>query len=131
LAPEDLSEDEAAALAAELARLERLAYWLDARFTIPLTRIRIGLDPLIGLIPGIGDVAAMVPAAYLLWRARQLGLPRHALARMAGNVALDAAMGAVPLVGDVFDVAFKANRRNVALLRRHLTERQKTAARHH
>lgn len=106
--------------AAELQRLERLAHWLDSRFAIPGTGIRFGLDGLLGLLPGVGDVATMLPAVYLILQAHRLGAPRALLVRMALNVGLDTVVGAVPLLGDLFDVAFKANRRNVALLRRHL-----------
>ncbi len=106
--------------AEELRRLQRLAHWMDSRFRIPGTGIRFGLDSLVGLIPGLGDGAAFVPSAYLVWRAHRLGAPTGLLAAMAGNVLVDLVVGAVPLVGDLFDVGFKANRRNVELLRRHL-----------
>lgn len=107
----------------ELERLDRLADLLDSRFGIPGTSFRFGLDGLLGLIPGVGDAATMLPALYLLWRARELGVPRPVLRRMAANVGIDAAVGAVPIVGDLFDVGFKANRRNIALIRRHFETR--------
>lgn len=102
---------------AELARLERLARLMDARFAIPGTRIRFGLDALIGLAPGVGDAVALVPGAWILVRAHALGARRRTLARMAGNLAIDWFAGSIPLVGDIFDVGFRANIRNVALLR--------------
>jgi Domain of unknown function (DUF4112) len=80
----------------------------------------LGLDPILGLIPGIGDAAGAVLAAWILVEAFRLGASRATLARMAGNVALDAGLGAIPVLGDLFDFAWKANLRNVALLERHL-----------
>jgi hypothetical protein len=108
---------------AALGRLARLANLLDARWGIPGTRFRIGLDGLIGLVPGVGDAAGLILSLYLVGEAWRLGVPASLLARMLVNVGLDSAVGAVPLVGDIFDIAFKANRRNVGLLRRHM-ERQ-------
>lgn len=108
---------------AEIRRLEQLADWLDSRFRIPGTGIRFGFDSLLGLVPGVGDAATTLPAAYLVWRAHRLRVPRHVLARMAVNVGLDLLVGAVPLVGDLFDLGFKSNRRNVELLKRHLGRR--------
>jgi Domain of unknown function (DUF4112) len=107
---------------AEIEALERLAALLDARYGIPGTRLRFGLDSVLGLVPGVGDVLTFLPAAYIVYRAHQLGVPRATLARMAANVGLDAALGSVPIAGDAFDLFFKANRRNLALIRRHLDE---------
>jgi hypothetical protein len=101
-------------------RLRRLAYLLDDRFPIPGTRYRIGLDGLVGLVPGIGDGVTTLLALYIVLEARRLGVPLNKLGRMGINVGLDAVLGAVPLVGDLFDVAWKANRRNLALLLDHL-----------
>ncbi|MFN3232789.1 MAG: DUF4112 domain-containing protein [Alphaproteobacteria bacterium] len=106
----------------ELERLDRLAGLLDDRFRIPGTSIRMGLDGLIGLIPGIGDTVALAPTAYVVLRAMELGAPKRLVARMAGNAFIDWLIGLIPLLGDVFDIGFKANRRNVELLRRHLKE---------
>ncbi len=106
----------------EIARLDRLAVLLDARYRIPGTRIRFGVDSLIGLIPGIGDTAAALPSAYMIWRGYQRGVPRRVLARMAANTGIDYVVGAIPLVGDLFDVGFKANLRNAALMRTALTD---------
>jgi len=100
--------------------VSKFAYWLDAGFRIPGTNLRFGLDPLLGLIPGGGDAAGAVLAGWILIEAVQLGASRATLLRIAGNVALDAGLGAVPLIGDIFDFAWKANLRNVALLERHL-----------
>src|SRR5690348_6208980 len=100
-----------------LARL--LAELLDRRFTIPGTDIRIGLDPLIGLIPGIGDAAANLIGFFIVVTAAQLGLPRIVLVRMTGNIAVNAAIGSIPVLGDLFSVWFKSNIRNLRLLERH------------
>jgi hypothetical protein len=93
---------------------------LDAGFRIPGTSMRFGLDPILGLIPGAGDAAGAVLAGWILVEAVRLGASRATIVRIAANVALDAGLGAVPLIGDVFDFAWKANLRNVALLERHL-----------
>jgi hypothetical protein len=100
-----------------LARL--LADLLDRRFTIPGTDIRIGLDPLIGLIPGVGDAAVNLIGFFIVVMAAQLGLPRIVLVRMTGNIAVNAAIGAIPVLGDLFSVWFKSNIRNLRLLERH------------
>jgi hypothetical protein len=107
----------------EIRRLEKLADWLDSRFIIPGTNVRFGLDSVLGLIPGLGDTVTALPAIYVVMAAQKLGVSRFVLMRMIGNVGVDMLLGAIPLLGDLFDVGFKANRRNVALLRRHLTDR--------
>ena len=93
---------------------------MDAGIRIPGTNLRFGLDPILGLIPGFGDAAGAVLAGWILVEAIRLGASRATLVRIAGNVALDAGLGAVPIVGDIFDFAWKANLRNVGLLERHL-----------
>jgi len=103
----------------DLRRLDKLSQLLDNAFTIPGTRFRMGLDGIIGLIPGIGDAAGAVLSLYLIFQAARLGLPVSTLLRMVGNVALETVVGAVPVVGDIFDVVWKANIRNMALLRGH------------
>ncbi len=109
-----------AARRAELHRIQQLADLLDSRFRIPGTRWNIGLDGLIGLIPGIGDAATgLVSLAIVAWAAR-LGAPKSVLLRMLANVGADVALGSVPIVGDLFDIGFKANRRNADLLLRFL-----------
>jgi hypothetical protein len=107
-----------------MARVERLAYWLDERFRVPGTNMRVGLDGLVGLVPVVGDTATMLAALYVVYEARRLGAPASLIARMLVNVGLDSLVGTVPLVGDLFDMGFKANRRNLRLLRRHLERRQ-------
>lgn len=106
--------------AGEQARIDRLARWLDARFVIPGTGIRFGLDSVIGLVPGIGDIAMFAPAAYIIARAVVLGAPAHLVVRMAINTGLDLVIGAIPVLGDLFDLVFKANLRNARLLSRWL-----------
>jgi hypothetical protein len=106
--------------AERIARLDALASLLDTAFLVPGTNIRFGVDALIGLIPGIGDAITTAMSLYIVHEARQLGAPRHLIARMLANVALDGVVGAVPFLGDAFDVMWRANRRNMALLRRHL-----------
>jgi len=105
---------------AKLAHLERLADLLDTRWRIPGTRIPIGLDGIASIFPVVGDSATGVVAAYLVFQAARLGVPRSMLLRMAGNVGLDWAVGSIPVLGTLFDIGFKANRRNMRLLRRHL-----------
>lgn len=106
-----------------LARLEALARLMDGAFTIPGTTIRVGLDGLIGLLPVVGDVINGIVSSYLIWEARQLGASRWVIGRMMANTAVDTLFGAVPLIGDAFDVLFRANMKNMALLRRHLERR--------
>lgn len=103
-----------------LQRVARLAYWLDDRFRIPGTRRRIGLDGLLGLIPGLGDTATTLVAAYIVLEAARLGAPKRMIARMLANIGVDFVIGLVPLAGDLADLAWKANRRNARLLRDHL-----------
>jgi hypothetical protein len=107
------------------ADLEFLARILDDVFQIPGTNIRFGLDPLIGLIPGVGDVISATLSSYMIWRAHKLGASRLTLLRMAGNVAVDTVLGAIPVLGDIFDVQFRANRRNLDLLRRHTLKQRR------
>lgn len=103
-----------------LARLEAIARLLDVAFVLPGTNIRYGIDGLIGLIPVVGDIITTAISLWLVREARALGAPWHITARMLGNVAVDGVVGLVPLAGDAFDVMFRANVRNVRLLRRWL-----------
>ena len=109
--------------AERLARLDMLANLLDTALVIPGTNVRFGLDAIVGLVPGIGDAVTTVVSLYIVHEARQLGAPWHVVSRMLANVAIDGAIGAVPLLGDAFDVMWRANRRNVALLRAHFAKR--------
>lgn len=107
---------------AALERLEKFATWLDAEWRIPFTRIRFGVDPLISLVPVAGDAVAGLMSAYLVHQAARHGAPRHLILRMMMNVGIDFAFGSVPIVGTIFDVAFKASKRNARLLREYLQE---------
>jgi hypothetical protein len=101
---------------ARLAAARALAQLLDAAFRIPGTQVRVGLDPILGLLPGIGDALGGVASLYMIWVAWQLGAPGSILARMVLNVAIDSAVGAVPVLGDAFDAGFRSNLRNVRLV---------------
>ncbi len=106
--------------AARIARLEKLATLLDTALVVPGTRFRFGIDGLLGLAPGVGDLLATGLSLYIVYEAHRLGAPKPVLARMLGNVALDGLIGAVPVAGDVFDVLWRANKRNMRILREHL-----------
>jgi hypothetical protein len=101
-----------------LARLDALAKLLDVAFILPGTNIRYGIDGLIGLIPVVGDLITTAISLWLVREARALGAPWHITARMLGNVALDGVVGIIPIAGDAFDVMFRANVRNVRMLKR-------------
>ncbi len=105
---------------AALARLERFSYWTDNNFGIPFTRFRVGVGPLIGLIPGIGDLADLLMSLWVVNEARRIGAGKALLARMVGHLIIDFLGGLLPVFGDVFDAIYKANTRNTTLLRRHL-----------
>lgn len=103
-----------------VARLDTLARVMDSAVQIPGTNIRMGLDALLGLLPVVGDAISATISSYLIWEAKQMGASKLVLARMAGNVAIDTVIGSVPFVGDIFDVAYKANIKNIALLKKHV-----------
>lgn len=105
-----------------LERARAIARLLDNALPIPGTGRRIGLDPLLGLVPGLGDVVGAVASIYVILAGSQLGVSRAVLARMVLNVGIDTVLGAVPLLGDLFDAGWKSNARNVAMLERHLQE---------
>jgi len=106
-----------------VAQLNALARLMDGAFVIPGTNVRVGLDALIGLVPVAGDLVAGLISTYLILQARRLGASRWVIARMAANTAIDTAFGVVPVLGDAFDVLFRANMKNMALLRRHLAKK--------
>lgn len=101
-------------------RVEALEMLLERSFRIPGINFPVGLDAVVGLVPVLGDIVTTVMGAYLVWEARNLGLPRWKLWRMAGNVAFDTAIGAVPVVGDAADLLFRSNTRNLRIIKRHL-----------
>src|SRR5688572_4218190 len=105
-----------------MARLETVGRLMDGAFVLPGTNIRLGLDAVIGLVPVAGDVISGLVSSYLIWEARQLGAPRWLIGRMMANTLLDTTVGAIPILGDAFDVMFRANMKNMALLRRHMAK---------
>lgn len=112
-------------------KLDNLAWLLDSSIKIPGTSWKIGLDGILGLIPGVGDLAAGGLSTYILYQAVKLKVPKAVLARMALNVLLESVIGVIPIVGDLFDFIFKANQRNVNLMRKYVlnprdTTRQST-----
>lgn len=131
-APVSTPDDRAPGRAAALQRLDSLSYFLDNSIRVPGTSARFGMDAVIGLVPGVGDAAGALMSAYIVVQAARLGAPASSLARMLLNVGIEALFGAVPVLGDLFDAAYKANARNVALLRGELqrpgsTRRSSTA----
>ena len=108
---------------AALARITMLARTMDSLYAIPGTKIRLGLDAIFGLVPIAGDLISQAISTYIIWEARKLGVSKLTMARMLGNTLVDTMIGAVPLAGDVFDVAFRANMKNLRILQRHLEKR--------
>lgn len=107
----------------ELARLRKVAWRMDAIFTIPRTRVTVGLDNILGLVPVIGDLLALGPSVWMIYKAYRLGATPGALAYMALNTTLDLLIGAIPIVGDIFDVVYNANIRNYRALETNLNRR--------
>jgi hypothetical protein len=103
-------------------RILGMSKMLDELVRVPGTKVTAGLDPLIGLIPVVGDIIAAVPGAWLIMEAWRFGIPRVVLARMVVNLTVDLGIGAIPLIGDVYDLFFRSNRRNLDLFRRHALE---------
>ena len=110
-------------VAATMKRLRWLANFLDTAVRLP-GGFRFGADTIIGLAPGVGDLATAGIACYFVYEGKRLGLPKHALAKMAGNVALDLVLGATPILGDLADTWFKANVRNLAIIEKHVGRQQ-------
>ena len=106
----------------QIERLRVLTRVLDSAIQIPGTRYRVGLDALIGIVPGIGDAVGAIFSAFIVFQAARMGVSTATLVRMLGNVALDTIVGEVPLLGDLFDAGWKANTRNLALLEGHLEQ---------
>ena len=99
-----------------LARIARVAALLDSRFRVPVIGVRVGWDSILGVIPGIGDAVTTVPAGWMIWQGYQMGARKRTLARMGLNAGIDLIVGGVPIIGDLFDVAFKSHKKNLALL---------------
>lgn len=109
-------------------RMEFVAQLLDSAFVLPGTTQRIGIDAIIGLVPGIGDVVTTVLSSYVIWEARNLGIGRFALGRMLANLAIHATVGSIPVVGDIFDAFFRVNQRNMRIVQAQLRQRQTARA---
>ena len=105
-------------------RLHRLSQLLDNAIAIPGTKYRIGLDPILGLIPGGGDTIAGVLGAYIILEAARMDIPRKVLWKMVGNILFDSLVGTIPVIGDIFDAVWKANVKNMTLLESHLSVEQ-------
>lgn len=108
----------------DLQRMEKIAEWMDNKFLIPGTSIRFGLDSLLGLLPGLGDTSTLLVTLYLLETAKHHNLPQHIKSKIYLNALIDWFIGLVPILGDVFDIGWKANLRSVALIRDHMSERK-------
>ena len=106
----------------DIRRVQTLARTLDTAIRIPGTRIRFGLDSVVGLVPGAGDLVSSLMSGYIVLASARLGVPPWVVMRMILNLGVDTLVGSVPLVGDLFDVGFRANVRNAALLERHVAE---------
>lgn len=116
----DKPDKSASLKSASLQRLRSLAHLLDNAIGIPGTPYRIGIDPIIGLVPGGGDLVSAALSVYIVWEAARIGLPRATVTQMVSNLVLDTLFGSVPMAGDFFDVTWKANTKNIALLEAHL-----------
>lgn len=101
-------------------RVESLEFILERSFTIPGINRPVGLDAIVGLVPVLGDIVTAAMGAYLIWEARNLGMPKWKIWRMIGNLGIDTALGAIPLAGDAFDFMFRSNTRNLRIIKRHL-----------
>lgn len=110
-------------LAEARARLDGLARLLDSAFRIPGTSVRMGADAALNLIPGVGTLASKAVSSFIIYEARRLGVPMSTLLRMMGNVGVDFVISVIPVIGWFGDVFFRANTRNIALLRRHIDGR--------
>lgn len=108
-------------------RVEALEQVLERSFRIPGVNYPVGLDAIVGLVPVVGDLITAAMGAYIVWEGKNLGMPKWKLWRMAGNVAVDTAIGAVPLVGDAFDLVFRSNTRNLRIIRKHLDKHHPAA----
>ncbi len=108
--------------AADLARLRKLAQRMDSAFRLPVLGVRIGWDAIIGLVPVAGDALAVLPSIYIMRECRRMGAPKPLIAKMVVNTGIDFALGAIPLVGDVFDIGWRSKTRNVNLLHKHLAK---------
>lgn len=116
----DLASNAKSSNAAALRRMQTVANLLDTAFVVPGTRQRVGIDAIVGLIPGAGDVLTTIFSSYVIWEARNLGVSKAALRRMLINLGIHAAFGSLPIVGDLFDAFFRVNQRNMRIVRAQL-----------
>jgi Domain of unknown function (DUF4112) len=120
--------DTAAPHDTRLSRARTIARLLDTAVGVPGTRMRFGLDPVLGLIPGLGDLAGAAMSGYVVLTGVRMGVPRTVIARMIANVAMDTVAGSLPILGDLFDAGWKSNTRNVRLLEKHLAREERGVA---
>ena len=106
-----------------VARVRRMANLFDSKFAVPGTRVRFGLDSLVGLLPGVGDLAGAAAGIWLILEAAKLKAPKGTLAKMCLNLGIDLAGGTIPIAGDIFDLFWRSNQRNVDLLQNHIADR--------
>ena len=116
----DMIKNAAPSKEAAMRRMQAVANLLDTAFVIPGTRQRVGIDAIIGLVPGAGDILTTVLSSYIIWEARNLGVSKVALSRMLANLGIHAVVGSLPLVGDLFDAFFRVNQRNMKIVRKQL-----------
>ena len=109
-------------------RVEMLEMILERSFVIPGINRPVGLDAIVGLVPVVGDVITAAMGAYLIWEARNLGMPKWKIMRMVGNLGVDTTLGAIPLVGDAFDFLFRSNTRNLRIIKKHLDKHHPSTA---
>ena len=109
-------------------RIEAMEAVLEGLFVIPGTNRRVGLDSLVGLVPVVGDLATAAMGAWMVWEARNLGMSKWQLTRMAGNVGVDTLIGAIPFAGDIFDFLYKSNSKNLRIIRKHLDKHHPSTA---
>ncbi|BAV64506.1 DUF4112 domain-containing protein [Sphingobium cloacae] len=109
-------------------RIEAMEALLEGLFVIPGTKRRVGLDSLVGLVPVVGDLATAAMGAWIVWEARNLGMSKWQLTRMAANIGFDTLIGAIPFAGDVFDFFYKSNTKNLRIIRRHLDRHHPSTA---
>lgn len=118
----DMIKNAAPSKEAAVRRMQTVANLLDTAFVIPGTKQRVGIDAIIGLIPGAGDIMTTLLSSYIIWEARNLGVSRVALGRMLANLGIHAVVGSLPLVGDIFDAFFRVNQRNMRIVRKQLEQ---------